>query len=283
VKNIIAASFPRFRGMRVELLGEGWDFRLFEVGERWLLRFPKHEGSVTKLKMELKLLAGLGEWVSLPIPNYEYYGRSGTGSGRSVAGYRKLPGVSGDLAEKVDRPQVAQQLGLFLGTLHTYPLNRAEEAGVREESDMVAHWRQKAFEGLKRIVDFEANTHRLHQYLSSNPPSPFEGTPRLVHNDLWAEHILINPSGSVSGIIDWGDAVIGDPAVVFAGLYTWYGERWLKRVLEVYPGALTSELISRARYLATCLAIHNVALGQALGRSQWVEAGEKVLRWIFAK
>ena len=28
----------------------------------------------------------------------------------------------------------------------------------------------------------------------------------------------------VSGIIDWGDAAISDPAVDFVGLFTWYGE-----------------------------------------------------------
>ena len=83
--------------MRVALLDEGWDFRLFEVGERWLFRFPKHETSVTKLNMERKLLSSLGEWVSLPVPIYEYYGRSRAPSGQPFAGYRKLPGVPGDL------------------------------------------------------------------------------------------------------------------------------------------------------------------------------------------
>jgi aminoglycoside phosphotransferase (APT) family kinase protein len=283
-KNIITATFPRFRGMRVALLGEGWDFRLFEVGERWLFRFPKHETSVTKLNMERKLLSGLGEWVSLPVPIYEYYGHSRALSDQPFAGYRKLPGVPGDLAEAVDRPLVARQLGLFLDTLHTYPLDSAKGAGVPEVRDMVAHWRNKAFEGLKKIVDFEANAYRLQQYLSNNSPTPFKGTPRLVHNDLWADHVLIDSrSGGVAGIIDWGDTSIGDPAVDFAGLYTWHGESWLKRVLESYPGALDSELITRAHYLATCLAIHNVALGQAISRPEWIEAGERVLRWVLAE
>ncbi len=283
-KNIITATFPRFRGMRVALLGEGWDFRLFEVGERWLFRFPKHESSVTKLNMEYRLLSGLGEWVSLPVPIYEYYGRSRSLSDQTFAGYRKLPGVPGDLAEEVDRSLVARQLGLFLDTLHTYPLDRANGAGVPVVRDMVAHWRNKAFKGLKKIVDFEDNTYRLHQYLSNNSPSPFKGTLRLVHNDLWADHVLIDSrSGGVAGIIDWGDTSIGDPAVDFAGLYTWHGESWLKRVIESYPGALDSELITRARYLAICLAIHNVALGQALSRPEWIEAGEKVLRGLLAE
>ena len=52
-------------------------------------------------------------------------------------------------------------------------------------------------------------------------------------DERWAEHVLINPhSGSVNAIIDWGDTAIGDPAVDFAGLYTWYGESWMKCVFE---------------------------------------------------
>ena len=63
---------------------------------------------------------------------------------------------------------------------------------------MVALWRLRAFEGLKRIVDLAGDTHRLHQYLSSSVPARDEGTSRLAHNNLWAEHILIDPhSGNV--------------------------------------------------------------------------------------
>jgi macrolide phosphotransferase len=114
-------------------------------------------------------------------------------------------------------------------------------------------------------------------------PLSFEGASRLVHNDLWAEHILVDlRSGYVSGIIDWGDAAISDPAIDFAGLYTWYGESWLESVLESYPGTLDSEVISRARYLATCLAIHNITLGQDLGRPQWIKAGQEALRLVFS-
>ncbi|MBU1337464.1 MAG: phosphotransferase [Acidobacteria bacterium] len=101
--------------------------------------------------------------------------------------------------------------------------------------------------------------------------------------DLWAEHILVDPcSGIVSGIIDWGDAAISDPAIDFAGLYTWYGEKWLKDVLAYYSKTPDTEIISRSRYLATCLAIHSITLGQDLGRPKWIKAGQDALRLIFA-
>ena len=99
-RRIIEAAFPPLRGMPVEFLDEGWDFRVFEVGGKWVFRFPKHEGSVAKLKMELALLPKLNllrkvtDSTSLRIPDYEYSGISPGNPGWPFGGYRKLPGIS---------------------------------------------------------------------------------------------------------------------------------------------------------------------------------------------
>ena len=280
-KSFITTVFPEFSGARVELIGEGWDFRVFEVDERWMFRFPKRETGVTKLIKERKLLSGLGEWVSLPVPNYAYFCESHENSSRPFGGYRKLPGVGGDASKMVDRHEVARQLGVFLTRLHTYPVDKAREAGVPEARDLVAHWRGKSREQLQRLDGLNVNPGLLRRYLEDETPAPFEGAASLVHNDLWAEHILVDSrSGRVSGIIDWADAVIGDPAIDFACLYTWYGKSWLKNVLAHYTGNLDAEVISRSRYLAACVAIHCITLGRDLGRVQWVEAGCAALQLV---
>ena len=282
-KDIITATFPRFHGMQVELLGEGWDLQVFEVDAGWLFRFPKREKCVTKLSMECRLLPGLADWMSLPIPRHKYCAKLYESLDRPFAGYKKLPGIAGDVSKTVDQHRVARQLGLFLTRLHDYPVDKAREAGVPERSDLVAYWRNKSLQQLNGIVDLNVDRSNLLRYLENDVPLSFEGEPRLVHNDLWAEHIIVDPlSGSVSGIIDWGDAVISDPAVDFAGLYTWYGEEWLEQVLAYYSGTPDTEIISRSRYLATCLAIHNITLGQDIGRPQWIEAGQEALQLIFA-
>ena len=267
----------------MELLGEGWDFQVFEVDARWLFRFPKHDESATKLSMECRLLSDLADWVSLPIPHHEYCSKLHESLDRPFTGYKKLPGIAGDVSKTVDQNRVAQQLGLFLTKLHAYPVERAREAGVPERSGLVAHWRKKSIEQLNGIDALNVDPSNLRRYLENNLPLPFEGASRLVHNDLWAEHILVDPrSGTVSGIIDWGDAAISDPAVDFAGLYAWYGEKWLEDVLAYYSKTSDAEIITRSRYLATCLAIHNITLGQDLGRPQWIKAGQEALRLIFA-
>ena len=280
---IISTSFTQFRGMPVAFLGEGWDFQVFEVDTDWLFRFPKREESAARLTKEYQLLADLKGRVSLPVPDYQYFRESHEGSSWPFAGYKKIPGTPADVAEAVDWPSAARQLGLFLAELHAYPVGRAEEAGVPDERDRLAQWRDESLTKLDGVIELPVDRRDLSSYLESDVPGRFDDTPRLVHNDLWAEHILIDPhTCSVSGIIDWGDAAIGDPAVDLAGVYTQYGEQGLRDILTHYTGTLDPDVICRARYLATCLAIHNIRLGQDLGRALWIRAGQRALRGAFA-
>jgi len=180
--------------------------------------------------MERRLLSGLLEWVSLPVPNYEYFCESHESSSRPFAGYRKLPGIADDTSKMVDRQRVAGQLEIFLARLHSYPVDKAREAGVPEERDLVVHWRDKSREQLRRLDGLNVNPGLLRRYLENDTPVSFEGAASLVH----------------------------------------------------YTGKLDAEVISRSRYLATCLAIHNITLGRDLGRIQWVEAGYAALQLVFA-
>jgi aminoglycoside phosphotransferase (APT) family kinase protein len=282
-REIISTSFAQFRGKHVAFLDEGWDFQVFEVDAKWLFRFPKREESAARLTKEYQLLSDLKAWVSLPVPDFQYFRQPHGGSGWLLAGYKKIPGTPADVAEAVDWPTVARQLGLFLAELHAYPVDRAERAGVPEGEDCLAQWRDESLTRLDGVAGLPIDRHDLSSYLKNDLPGPYCSTRRLVHSDLWAEHILIDPhTCSVSGIIDWGDAAIGDPAVDLAGVYAWRGESGLREVLPHYSGTLEPDIIGRARYLATCLAIRNLNLGQDLGRAQWISAGQKALRWAFA-
>jgi aminoglycoside phosphotransferase (APT) family kinase protein len=72
------------------------------------------------------------------------------------------------------------------------------------------------------------------QYLSS------EYSPTLVHNDIKGEHILVDPqSGRITGILDWADAGIGNPAVDIAGLVLTVGND----LAEESPGKWDMERI----------------------------------------
>ena len=59
-------------------------------------------------------------------------------------------------------------------------------------------------------------------------------TTRFTHGDFWHKHVYFDPdTGGLTGIIDWGDTCIQDPAFDFFGLWA-YGERFIDSVLSHY-------------------------------------------------
>ena len=55
----------------------------------------------------------------------------------------------------------------------------------------------------------------------------------MIHSDICSDHILWD-GRSVTGIIDWADARISDPAADFGGLIMSYGKRFARHAMEHY-------------------------------------------------
>jgi aminoglycoside phosphotransferase (APT) family kinase protein len=265
----------------VELLGAGYDFRVFSVGTGTLFRFPQHPKAVPKLEIERRLLTDLGDHLSLPVPRYEFDAGCEQGATNGFVRYRMLPGVGADAVDTIDRRAVARQLGHFLGELHAYPVDRARAVGVPVKADIVARWRDENLARLEDLVDPDIDRLGAQRFLEEGVPPSYQGELKLAHTDLWPENVLIDDhSGIVSGVIDWGDAMICDPAVDFAALGTWYGERWMGSVLRHYPAAADPDMLLRARYLAVCLAVCSIAMGRERGVPRWIEAGREAMKRV---
>lgn len=80
-------------------------------------------------------------------------------------------------------------------------------------------------ESLNGLLEKKTSMLEMIQHLTS------EYRPTLVHNDIKGEHILVDPrSGRVTGILDWADAGIGNPAVDIAGLVLTVGKDLAERI-----------------------------------------------------
>lgn len=78
--------------------------------------------------------------------------------------------------------------------------------------------------------------------------------PVLVHGDLHVRHLLVDNEGNATGVIDWGDVCLADPAVDLALAYSAFGGAARAALLAQY-GPVEPERELRARALAIRLSV----------------------------
>jgi len=135
------------------------------------------------------------------------------------------------------RHRLAEQLGSFLTLLHSIPINIGKSIGIplRDRSYWSKH--------LDNIINYAGQHMEKEQKKSVKSMfeeffawTSFSPLPEaIIHGDLRSDHILVHPhTYDLVGIIDFGDACIGDPAFDFAGIWNEYGESFAQKVMGHY-------------------------------------------------
>ena len=136
-------------------------------------------------------------------------------------------------------------------------------AGARDAAE--THVPADAF--ARFVADWE-------QMLGEGERFAFE--PALIHGDLAMEHVLVDDKGGLSGVIDFGDAMVADPALDFAGFPDVLARSVLPRYSEdasVRDGIwLRRDLYRRAGPL------HALWAGVELGRVDLLRSGVEGIR-----
>jgi aminoglycoside phosphotransferase (APT) family kinase protein len=291
VAAIIEEQFPNVRPVRVKYLGEGYDSTAFGVNDNLVFRFPKRSEVEGQLVIETKMLPLLAEGSPIPIPSYSFHGVPSQLFPRHFAGYAKLPGVPGIELDptQVEFSRLAPVLGGFLSFLHAFPINTATQLGVPEIAStvLIENARAKALSDLEvvRRVEVDVSEDKLRGFLElgvdADQRSPIAHA--LVHRDLAAEHILLDrATQQVTGIIDWSEISVADPAIDFAGIFHWGGEEFTNDVLSHYDREPDDGLLPRARFLAACKSIADLAFGLGTHRPEYIHAGLRALRLCLA-
>ncbi len=226
LERILHVMAPRVTVRNARFLDEGWDNRLFLVNDELVVRIAKTEDNSRQLLTEARTLQVLAPLLPLPIPRLEFVHQPSQDFPWSVVGYHILPGDS-LLSEQAGRDVVdalAPDLARFLASLHATPLDLARESGVQvwtpeewlaRHDDLV----RNALDELRRMLDRQTLTRFLRWWEDyRRDPAARSFTACLIHGDLACEHVLVerNP-WRVTGIIDFGDAMVADPALDLAG------------------------------------------------------------------
>jgi aminoglycoside phosphotransferase (APT) family kinase protein len=185
------------------------------------------------------------------------------------AGYEQLPAPTGVEIDqsRVAFDRIAPQLGAFLTALHAFPVEEAKRLGA-EVSRVEESWegiRANALECLELATSLAPaeQIQRVRSYLEeltplAAPPWPLS----VVHQDLSAEHVLIDASGTrLTGVIDWGDVAIADPTIDFVGWFAWGGAPFVRAVLAHYRGPVDARVLDRVRPWATFKIVQDIRFG----------------------
>lgn len=247
---------PDLADAGVRELGHGLDNAAFVVGD-----LVVRVGGRPDVVREARLLAVVGRHVSLPVPQPRFVDED-----RGVLAYPLVPGTP--LIGRAPPQGSAYLLGRFLRELHG-----VEHAAV---VDLVPTEEPTPGEWLQDL----AGPPGLLDLLRAAVPPPARNRV-LAHADLGAEHLL-ERRGELTGVIDWSDAALTDPALDFARLYRDFGPRFLDDTLRAYGDVHDADQMrARIQFFARCAALEDLAYGRDHGRPEYAHAAERSLAWLF--
>lgn len=281
----IAGAFPELAQLAVEPIGEGWDNAAFLVGGRLVFRFPRRQIAVPLIEREARLLPRIAPALPLAIPVPAYVGAPSAHFPWPFAGYERIGGTTACALAFRDeqRAPLAEPLAAFARALHAIdpaPLVAAglplDELGrldavtrtplARERLAHLAGAGTLPAEGADRIA----------AWLEAHGPRGAR-VPRVVHGDLYARHLLLDGGARLTGVIDWGDLHLGDPAIDLPIAFLVLPASAHGRFRAAY-GAIDDATWEAARYRALYHAVLELDYGVRTGDAGMRRIGEAALR-----
>ena len=282
IRASLARRLPGYEVRSVEGLGEGLDHAAYEVDGSLIVRASKeadHAVRAAATRREADLLAVVAGLSSLPVPEPVFVDPQA-----GVIAYAKLPGLPMMDYPVADPSRLAPALGGFLGGLHRAPSEKVEHL-VERDTYPLAAWREDAGRDYRDVAErLPAAGRRLVEEFLGTPPPAEPQAPAFCHNDLGAEHLLVDvEAATVTGVIDWADAAITDPARDLAMIYRDLGPDVFDLTLKHYGGRFDNADRGRAAFYARCKLLEDAAHGFAApGAGRYAEAALAHLDRTFA-
>jgi macrolide phosphotransferase len=228
----------------IELNDLGLDFRAGfatdEGGTAWVLRIPRRPDVLPRAENEARVLGLIKGRLPVEVPDWRIvtpeliaYPRLGGTTAVTVDPATKEPTWNIDK----DAPAFIESLARTLAALHGIDPAEAAAAGLKLSSPEEA---RRAFgddlDRVKREIGIgESLWRRWRAWLDDDSSWPPFTT--LVHGDLHVGHVLVDKTSRATGVLDWTEAEVSDPAIDFIFHLMGFGEPGLERLLAGYEEA----------------------------------------------
>lgn len=266
-RDALAEALPNANFDSAALIGEGYGvvgFRVPDPTGDWSVRIPRPQASwaIPNLKLEAMLLPRLESAVTIETP------RKSTlvcdNEGAVIAAIHRF--VSGNSPSSrpirgAKRERLAAQIATFFRELHSFSPAEARCLDVRTVDlwpDLYQPLIAKTLPHLGRVGRAWLKARAIEFERAGGTAE----APRvLTHGDIDGEHLLLDADSNLAGVIDFGDAMIADPALDFAGILNDFSWSFLERLLAYY-GPIDSGLRARARFYIDVVPIFQVEYGE---------------------
>jgi len=239
------------------------------INETIVFRFPRTLVGVQTLPIEASILRTIRGRLPLATPELAYENLGTQQVGTTFIGYPRIAGEPlwrHTLLMQDDHRQraLAAQLACFLQALHSVSVDALPgelpvQDGRDQWADLYGRIHDKLFP-LMRSDRCEMVAQHFESYLDEM--GSFAYQPALRHGDFGPSNILFDAaSGTISGIVDFGSAGLGDPAVDVAGLIgpVGFGETLVGTFSAFYPRM--QALLPRARFYLGTFALQEALWG----------------------
>ena len=247
---LLARQLPDGDASSIEPFGSG-DFCLaFKLHDQ-VFRIARHVEAAEALRRESCILSKIASLLSLPVPQLAYHAPHGcppftvhkeiTGEFMTRETWEGMPAYA--------RERAASDLATFLRSLHALPIKIGLDCGLVqiEAAEIARRLRDETANTIQRFLEQETQR-KLDQTLKRWTFQRAAQGPALLHCDIGPGHVLYNPSTlHLTGVIDFADLVIGDPARDFIYIYEDFGPGLLQEVLTRYAGKDASKMMPAIR------------------------------------
>ncbi|KAB8331668.1 phosphotransferase [Scytonema tolypothrichoides VB-61278] len=262
----IRAVYPNISFEHLDFNQDGMVNVLVVVNHDLVCRFAKDDWAKEVLSHEVMVLEVVRNYVDLRVPHFEHQ-EVGFVSYKFIKGEPLSRNTLLKLSE-ASQARIISQLARFHQQLHSIPNEVLVNAEV--PSSGAARSREDWLELYEQVQEtlfphlWRHQQTWIHELFAPVITGELDlsYTPVLIDGDMAVYHILFDSvSESISGVIDFGTAGLGDPACDIAVQIGNYGEGIVRRMESDYP--MLSEVIDRARFWVGTLEL------------QWAFAGIK--------
>lgn len=241
---VASASGLRVDPRSISFTEVGLDFRVgfatAEDGRRWVLRLPRRSDVMERAQVEARALALVGGLLPVAVPEWRVFSDD-------LIAYPMLPDEPGltfdpetyEVTWHFDKASslYPQTLGRAIAALHA--IDEASERSAGLPVMLPATVRRKWQDDLDRVeAVFDVAPSLLaglRDWVADDGFWPPFST--LIHGDLYAGHVMVDPEGRATGIIDWTEVRVADPATDLAGHVRAFGEDALPALIDAYAAA----------------------------------------------